>query len=241
MLICLTRGLQVSKYCKSTPALAFGWSRNLAFFRGEADFFRISEDAPERENAECVSGVGSLKDVSGLSTPGGRRRGFVEASARAKRRFGLQDETDRSFMPWKDVTRLPCVCRATSCTQWLTLTNVSWGWSVQSMCGCCHRKVIKFSGVPSRSLALKGPSYVVDAYYLAGVDIVNAIFKYRGIDWSALRKLSLTVAFALTIITPDTVVVKTSLLVSAYDIWSKARSSFESRWLIQSNLVESFG
>jgi len=45
-----------------------------------------------------------------------------------------------------------------------------------------------------------------DVYYLAGVNIVNAIFKYRGIDWSALRKLSLTVAFALTIITPDTVV-----------------------------------
>ncbi len=44
------------------------------------------------------------------------------------------------------------------------------------------------------------------SYYLAGVNIVNAIFKYRGIDWSALRKLSLTVAFALTIITPDTVV-----------------------------------
>ncbi len=42
--------------------------------------------------------------------------------------------------------------------------------------------------------------------YLAGVNIVNAIFKYRGFDWSALRKLSLTVAFALTIITPDTVV-----------------------------------
>ena len=40
-------------------------------------------------------------------------------------------------------------------------------------------------------------------YYLAGVNIVNAIFKYRGIDWSALRKLPLTVAFALTIIPPD--------------------------------------
>ncbi len=43
-------------------------------------------------------------------------------------------------------------------------------------------------------------------YYLAGEIIVSAIFKYRGMDWSALRKLSLTVAFALTIITPDTVV-----------------------------------
>ncbi len=49
------------------------------------------------------------------------------------------------------------------------------------------------------------------AYYLAGEIIVSAIFKYRGMDWSALRKLSLTVAFALTIITPDTVVAYSSV------------------------------
>ncbi len=28
----------------------------------------------------------------------------------------------------------------------------------------------------------------VDVYYLAGVIIVNAIFKYRGMNWSAQRK-----------------------------------------------------
>jgi len=53
---------------------------------------------------------------------------------------------------------------------------------------------------------IAGAEATVRDYYLAGVNIVNAIFKYRGIDWSAPRKLSLTVAFALTIITPDTVV-----------------------------------
>ncbi len=50
-------------------------------------------------------------------------------------------------------------------------------------------------------------------YYLAEVIIVNAIFKYRGMNWSAQRKLSLTVAFALTIITPDTVVLEINILI----------------------------
>ncbi len=43
-------------------------------------------------------------------------------------------------------------------------------------------------------------------YYLVKINIVNAIFKYKKIDWSAQRKLFLTVTFALTIIISDIIV-----------------------------------
>lgn len=57
-----------------------------------------------------------------------------------------------------------------------------------------------FSTRSKRFLAL------LSNYYLVEINIVNAIFKYKKIDWSAQRKLFLTVTFALTIITSDIVV-----------------------------------